>query len=167
MKKTSADVSARIRQEFGDLNRALERINHSRRQAKLSGDDAYWDSVALNLHSLYDGLERLFELIAVNVDGHKPGGQNWHALLLYQMAEERPGVRPAVISIASKETLDDWRGFRHIVRHVYTFRFDLVRLEKRAETASQILHQVAQELHAFADFLDQQAALGDEPEQTA
>jgi len=40
------------------------------------------DGVALNLHSFYSGIERIFELIAANVDDIRPVGENWHQTLL-------------------------------------------------------------------------------------
>jgi hypothetical protein len=40
------------------------------------------------------------------------------------MATEIPQVRPAVISEAIYKQLDDYRGFRHDVRNVYTYKFD-------------------------------------------
>jgi hypothetical protein len=42
------------------------------------------DGVALNLHSFYSGTERIFELIAANVDDILPKGENWHQALLKQ-----------------------------------------------------------------------------------
>jgi hypothetical protein len=122
-----------------------------------SMDDYYLDGVALNLHGFYSGLERIFELIAVVLDGSKPRGENWHQVLLQQMATEHPGERPAVISQGTLGQLDEYRGFRHIVRNVYTFRFDPVKIESLVKKAPALFSQVQAELLAFAQFLEQQA----------
>jgi hypothetical protein len=53
--------------------------------------------------------------------------------------------------------LDEYRGFRHIVRNVYAFRFDQIKIEKLVQEAPAVLSQVRAELLAFADFLDHQA----------
>ncbi len=90
-------LAGRIRQELEELEQVLKRIQEGWARARHSGDDYYLDSVALNLHGFYTGLERIFTLIAETVDGSLPGGENWHLLLLQQMAEEKPGLRPAVI----------------------------------------------------------------------
>jgi len=66
-------VSSRIRSELKRLDRVLDRVNEGIRQARWTSDDLYWDSVALNLHGFYAGLERLFEMIAGTVDGSVPG----------------------------------------------------------------------------------------------
>ena len=107
--------------------------------ARLSTDDYYLDAVALNLHGFYGGLERIFERIAAVVDGARPSGEHWHRTLLRQMAEELPGVRPAVISEATHELLDPYRGFRHVARNVYTFLLDPNRLERLVAGAVRFL----------------------------
>ena len=109
------------------------------------------DGVALNLHSFYSGTERIFELIAGNVDDMLPKGENWHQALLKQMAEEITEVRPAVISDSVRLDLDEYRGCRHIVRNVYTYKFDSARIEKLTEKAGRLFTRLRAELLAFAD----------------
>jgi hypothetical protein len=116
--------------------------------------------VALNLHGFYAGLERLLEMIAGVVDGRLPRGENWHQMLLDQVATEAPAVRPAVISGETRWILDEYRGFRHVVRNVYTFRFDPAKVGSLVERAPAAYSQVRAELLAFADFLDQRAGAG-------
>jgi hypothetical protein len=62
------------------INRALRAWP----QAQKSTDEqnVYLDSVALNLHSFYSGLEKLFELIAKHIDHSIPEGETWHRDLL-------------------------------------------------------------------------------------
>ena len=52
-------VAARIRSEIDELEVLLSRIQEGLEKAKRSGDLFYLDGVALNLHGLYSGLERL------------------------------------------------------------------------------------------------------------
>jgi len=131
-------LAERIRSELVDLNRLVERAQEGLRRAQRSDDDLYLDSVALNLHGFYAGLERLFELTAAIVDGAMPQGANWHQILLQQMAAEVPGVRPTMISEELRDSLDEYRGFRHVVRHVYTFSFDPVKVQKLVEQAPAV-----------------------------
>jgi len=69
--------------------------------------------VALNLHSFYSALERVFELIALELDGGALGGENWHTELLRQMSTDVPGVRPPVLQPDTAAGLDEYRKFRH------------------------------------------------------
>ena len=88
-------------------------------RCKKTGDDFYLDRVALNLHSFYTAIEKIFEMIADTVDQSKPLGENWDQALLQQMASEIKLIRPPVISKITRDELDDYRGFRHVVRNVY------------------------------------------------
>lgn len=159
-------LAQRIRDECAELARLVARAQEAWRRAQQSSDELYVDSVALNLHSFYAGLERLFEITAATIDGNVPQGHNWHQMLLEQMASEVPSVRPALISEETRWVLDEYRGFRHIVRNVYAFRFDLAKVEKLAQEASAVFAQVRAELLAFADFLEQQAQTGEKNQQT-
>lgn len=150
-------LAARIRSELTEIERVLERIEEGWQRSKTSADDYYLDGVALNLHGFYSGLERIFELIVTVIDGSKPTGENWHQLLLRQMTVELFGVRPAVISQSTYDQLDEYRGFRHIVRNVYTFKFDPIKIERLVRKAPALFSQSRAELLAFADFLEQRA----------
>jgi hypothetical protein len=71
------ELSDRIRGAVEDLDRVVERTLRAWPRAQTASDDqdAYLDSVALNLHGFYSGLERLFEVIAGRVDGSVPSGE--------------------------------------------------------------------------------------------
>jgi hypothetical protein len=150
-------LAQRIRSELGDLERLVGRIESGWQGAKRTNDDLYLDSVALNLHGFYSGLETLFELIATHVDKQKPTGANWHQFLLQQMTIEVVGIRPAVISIATYSELDEYRSFRHVVRNIYSFHFDPSKMEKLVIRVATLLTQLQAELLAFALFLEQQS----------
>ena len=147
-------LAMRIRNELAEIEHTLKRATEGVKRAKQTGDDYYLDGVALNLHSFYSGIERIFELIAANVDDMLPEGENWHQTLLKQMAEEMTEVRPAVISDSVRVGFDEYRGFRHIVRNVYTYRFDPARIEKLTARAGPLFTRLRAELLAFADFLE-------------
>jgi hypothetical protein len=150
-------LAQRIRDECEELAFVVDRVQEGWRRSQSSSDDLYLDSVALNLHGFYAGSERLFEMIAAVVDGHVPRGENWHQMLLEQVAAETPGVRPAVISDETRWILDEYRGFRHVVRTVYTFRFDPAKVQKLVQGVPAAYSQVRAELLAFAGFLEQRA----------
>lgn len=145
----------RIRQELEEIQRILERINEGWERSRRSVDDYYIDGVALNLHGLYTGFERIFTQIAETIDDDLPQGEDWHKLLLAQMKSEIPGLRPAVISNEMWEVLDDLRKFRHVVRNVYTHHLDPVRLGKLVIRSTENFAQLHAEISAFARFLEQ------------
>jgi len=114
-------LAKRIRDELAEIDYTLNRAMEGLQRAKQTGDDHYLDGVALNLHGFYSGIEKIFELIAAHVDGFRPHGENWHQMLLKQMAEDMADIRPAVISGPVRQTLEEYRGFRHIVRSAIRF----------------------------------------------
>ncbi|MBC8503666.1 MAG: hypothetical protein H8D34_02345 [Chloroflexi bacterium] len=149
-------LATRIRDELEELEVVLKRVEDGWGKYTRSTDDHYLDGVALNLHGFYNGLERVFELIATIIDGTKPDGEYWHQALLQQMSEEKPSIRPAVLSDLSYQKLDEYRGFRHVVRNVYTYKFDPTKVKKLVDEAPGLYRRVHAELRAFADFLEQQ-----------
>ena len=148
-------LARRISDELNELEQVVERVQQGWNRIRQSGDDLYLDGVALNLHGFYSGLERIFERIATGIDGNLPQGANWHQVLLKQMEVERLDIRPAVISKETREALDGYRGFRHIVRNIYTFRFDATKMQYLVEEILMVFAQVRKELLAFVKFLEQ------------
>jgi len=63
MNKKGAVLAGRIQAELKEFSILVERIELGMQKAKTQNDDFYLDSVALNLHGFYSGVERLFEKI--------------------------------------------------------------------------------------------------------
>lgn len=153
MKKEGVVLSARIQSELKDLSILTDRIKTAWQKARDTKDEFYLDSVALNLHGFYSGVERIFEKIASSIDGSVPSGLNWHQELLNQMAVEVPRIRPAVISVELKGSLEEYRGFRHVVRNVYTYRLAPDKLKPLVKDINKVWKKINKELSAFAKFL--------------
>ena len=153
MNKEGAVLAARILTELKEISKLVYRIEQGWKTAKKRKDDFYMDSVALNLHGFYSGLERIFEKIAASVDGSIPEGANWHQELLHQMSMEIDGIRPAVISSDLKENLEEYRGFRHVVRNVYTYHLSPEKINPLVDKIQEVFKKSEKELSAFAKFL--------------
>ncbi len=153
MNPQAAILSARIESELSELKHVVERTLQAWDKAAKQDDDFYLDSVALNLHAFYSGLERIFEKLASTIDGTVPSAANWHQELLAQMQTEIPSVRPAVISEPLKETLEEYRGFRHVVRNVYTYHLKPEKLKLLVDDLESTFRMASEELTAFGAFL--------------
>ena len=126
-------------------------------QAASSGapdSDLLIDSAALSLHDFYVGLERLFEYVAVSVDGSAPSGPERHRELLRQMSVELPGLRPAVLAQDTVRLLDEFLRFRHVVHSVYAFELDVVRVGGLVADLPAAFARARSDLEAFAVFLE-------------
>ena len=94
MQELAADIALeleRLRHLEGQIQRVMVEIQNDPTRA-----DLFYESLALKLHNFYTGCERIFRLVATDLNGGLPGGQDWHRRLLERMSTERDG-RPAVI----------------------------------------------------------------------
>ena len=148
-------LAERIRGEVEEIDRVVQRaLTAWSRVSQYPEEDMYLDVVALNLHSFYSGIERLFELIARHVDRNLPKSPTWHRDLLRQMALDIADVRPAVIDQKDVASLDEFRRFRHLVRNVYTTNLVPEKMRGLMATLPELWLHLRSELLAFADFLE-------------
>ncbi len=149
-------LAQRIRDEIEEMERTVDAVErHWRRFEKARADqDAFLNSVALNLHGFYSGVERILELIALEIDGGTLGGEAWHAELLRQMQSSVSKVRPAVLSQETVAWLDEYRKFRHRVRNIYATHLVPDRMQSLAQNLPRGWRKLSQELARFADFLE-------------
>ena len=147
-------LSGRIMTSLQELQGVINRVVQLSQKAQQTGDDGYWDGVALNLHSFYGGVERIFEDIARTVDESVPSGPGWHADLLLQMASEIANLRPAVIRGEVRNCLDEYRGFRHVVRNVYAFNLRPARIKELSDGLPACWKAIREDLLKFTEFLE-------------
>lgn len=146
-------LAGRIEQTLIDLERVVSRTETLIEKAKRTGDDGYLDGVALNLHGFYAGLEHIFEDIAREVEESIPGGPDWHQSLLLQMSADIAGIRQSVLKQETRYCLEEYRGFRHVVRNVYTFNLRPARLQELTDNLRSCYESVVRDLKSFTDFL--------------
>lgn len=153
MSEAGDALADRILSELSELSALTDRVSRAWEMVERRNDDFYLDSVALNLHGFYSGLERIFERVASSIDGNIPAGANWHQELLDLMSREIQYVRPAVISPELKDKLEGYRGFRHVVRHVYSYHLNPAKIKSLVGLFPETFKETAAALTAFAEFL--------------
>lgn len=144
-----------------DIDRSVEKALKSWILAKSTEDnrDIYLDSVALNLHSFYSGVERIFELIVRHIDGVEIEKREiWHRELLRKASKEVGEVRPAVIGRQTSDVLDEFRRFWHLVRNVYAANLDLKKMAGLLDGLPDLWPKLRDELQAFGNFLKELAS---------
>ncbi len=102
-------------------------------------------------------LNGFFELIATEIDDNIPQGESWHQDLLNQMKISIKKVRPQVISKEIANKLDEYRGFRHIVRNVYTFNLSKERIKPLVKNLSPLKEEIRKDIEEFINFLEDRA----------
>lgn len=155
----------RLQIEWQEVRQAAEKAIQAYDQLTPKRTDAsvYLDSVALNLHGFYNGLERIFEWLARQIDGTMPEGSAWHRDLLQQMSFSVPNVRPEVIQPGTRELLEPFLGFRHVVRNLYTWHFEPEKISRLISQLPETVTSLDADFSRFSQFLDA-ATHADEPE---
>lgn len=151
MRKQLDQLCRRIENEVAEIKEIKDLS--LRRWEKALRDEDYLGSVAFDLHSFYQGVERIFEAFAKSIDRTVPSGERWHKRLLVQMTEEIPGIRPAIISEETRAALDSYRTFRHLARNIYTFNLDAKRIRNLVEDLPDTIEKVCKDISVFLDFI--------------
>ena len=105
------------------------------------------------LADFYMGIERVFQIIATEIDGGIPQGEEWHKRLLLNMTIEIEGVRPPVISPGLYNNLRLFLGFRHVVRQAYGFQLDESKLEELVSSFEDTVRKFSSEVTKFCNTL--------------
>jgi len=145
----------RLATEWANVRAAAEKAQ----AAYTEGGKYHVDAAALSLHGFYNGVERLFEWIARQIDGTLPQGSSWHRELLQQMTLDVPEVRPPVLQTPTAKLLEEYLGFRHVVRNLYSWELEPAKVKRLIELLPQTVQAVETDLETFGRFLD---AAGDE-----
>ncbi|MCI0530265.1 MAG: nucleotidyltransferase domain-containing protein [Nitrospira sp.] len=107
------------------------------------------------VHDFYNGVERIFERIAVRLGPGLPAGENWHTLLLQSMGSGIEGIRAAVIDQPLALRLLDYLRFRHRFRHTYGYELQWDRLRSLVEGLEETLTRLRQQIDRFIKTLEQ------------
>jgi hypothetical protein len=84
-----------IAREIEILKRKKERVETEREPENL---DSHVKAIALTLHSIYTGYEKILEMLIKGIDGDAPTATDYHTALLKRATYTIPGVRPEIIS---------------------------------------------------------------------
>lgn len=142
-----------IQQELIGLNELIQKNEKLLTKLKATQDEDYIGTLALNLHSFYTGVERIFKQIAQTIDGSIPDTPDWHRQLLRQMSAPVPSIRPPILDIKTRTLLDDYCSFRHVVRNIYSFNLRIERVEKLSEDLSICFDFLQKDLQDFMEIL--------------
>ncbi len=154
MSAAEMTLAGRIRAVLTDLAHATGEVERLAAKAEQTRDLDYLGAAALDLHTFYGAVERIFEDVARQMEGEVPSGPDWHKALLLQMSTEMPGVRPPVISWETRTCLDAYRSFRHRVRNAYAFDLRPARVRELAYEIRHCYDRFLADIQAFLAFLE-------------
>ena len=119
-------LKADIEDELHNIGRLEQAFAQAQSKLDLPPEDVGgYDRAAIGyfLHNFYNGCENIFRAIARFFENDL-GPETWHSDLLKRMKLDVEDYRPAVIDEELYLLLEDFRGFRHVFRHSYSFELD-------------------------------------------
>ncbi len=140
--------------------KAIERIDQSIREVAIADMEkeppkVVRSGLALYLHHFYQAVEQIFLRITKTFDHFKPAGDAWHKDLINNMSLEIEKVRPAVISEATRQELERYRSFRHVVRHAYERDFIWKAMKDLVVDYPRVSAQFKSEIETFFGVIDE------------
>jgi hypothetical protein len=96
------------------------------------------ESVAYQIHNLYNAVEDLLQTVAAHFENQISDTARWHTVLLHRMTQEIEGIRPAFLSEECYRLLNGLRGFRHFFRHAYSVPIEYDQLQVNLRRARQL-----------------------------
>lgn len=146
-----------VRRELGNVSeadrrfRALRKLTApGRKGGGLYHEWSHCASLADGVAAIYTGLESVLEAIGNEIDEYVPRGDGSHAELLDGMAIAIRGVRPAVLSEATRRLMHEARKFRHVVRHKYALELRRADVTKNLALARKLVPAYRRDYRRFA-----------------
>lgn len=112
-------------------------------------DPASLESLAYQLHNLYNAVEDHFRIVTAAFENHVVHLSRWHTDLLGRMRLEIEGVRPALVSAELHPLLDELGAFRHFFRHIYGRRLQDSRVQALLAEAREARPLLKADLEQF------------------
>ena len=146
-------VGAEVLSELGRMSKLMEEYSDFLDKYSDNMDEYLLRVKASFMADFYMGVEKIFELIAEELNGGSPRGEGWHKRLLHSMTLEMGKIRPAVISGELYRDLVQFLGFRHVVRQAYGFQLDPRKLDELEKVFRKTWKRFSREIKAFCRFL--------------
>jgi predicted nucleotidyltransferase len=146
-------LEVEIREQLESLEQVVQRIRDylPRAPSEPPEPDIAW--VGKLVHDFYNGVERIFERIAVRMDEDVPPGPRWHTDLLRRMEGTWTGKRPSVIDHALALRLLEYLRFRHLFRYTYGYELLWRNLQPLAVAIPEVFGELRQQLQTFLSLL--------------
>lgn len=144
-------IVEQIRYKIQDIDKFFLEYELIFKKTELQKPDLF-DMTVLGsvLHSFYNGLENIFEIIAKNIDKNIPKGTKSHQELLHQMASESV-IRDEVINEELYLKLREYATFRHFYRHAYSFQLNWEKMKPLVDDVHKVWFSVKECLNIMIE----------------
>ncbi len=133
------DIQDDLDMILAESRRLSRKVDLYHSEADPEVKDSPMSAMAVLIHSIYPGIERVLKHLIEYFDGVVPGGSHRHALRVRRARLEIETIPPPVVSSEGFEILTELRKFRHLFRWVYHTILIPDRVLDRAETAGRLV----------------------------
>ena len=142
-------IREQIKFKINDIDKLFAEYELIFEKIKLEVPDLF-DMTILGsvLHSFYNGLENIFEIIAKNIDCDVPTGNKSHQELLHQMASEN-SRRNEILNEDLYLKLREYATFRHFYRNTYSFQLNWEKMKPLVDNLHVVWSEVKFSLENF------------------
>ena len=102
------------------------------------------------LHSFYNGIENIIVMIFKGYGEVLPIGYNWHMELLEKTSIQCCN-RKIIFNSELKCQLEEYRKFRHLVRHIYNYKLNWAMMEGIMNNINSIWSRIKENLNKFIE----------------
>lgn len=146
-------LKSRLLAEIAALEPIISGLAEALDRAGEQPDQFATRALASYVEDFYSGIERICERVAVTLDGGLPTGEQWHRTLLYQMGQPRAD-RPPLFSQNLLSDTDEFRRFRHRLRHIYGYELEAARVITLAQKTTLLFQEIRGAVLVFGDWLE-------------
>lgn len=150
-------LKTRLEDELVSLERVVQGLDAALERVGTAPDEFASRALASYVDDFYKSCERICERVAVTLDGDLPRGEGWHRTLLGQMGEAGSKGRPPLFSGSLLLQLDEYRRFRHRVRHLYGYELETEQVLTLARGVGSVFMRLREAVAAFGEWLNSQA----------
>ena len=139
-----------ISKEIDTLKRKQKKLKNERDPENI---DSHIKAIALTLHSIFTGYEKILEILIKGIDGDLPTATDFHTALLKRATYKIPDVRPPIISEETFTHLNMLRAYSHKLRRIYTYLISADKVVNLIDTAINSLRLFTNDWDIFKKYL--------------
>lgn len=122
MEAITVDVENEIRRIGIEIEAVGRKIKRLESENDSENRDSHLTAIAAILQSIYNGYERVLEILIKAIDGDLPTARDYHIALLRRAVSPIADIRPSILNQKTFEILDDIRKYRHVFRNIYHYQ---------------------------------------------
>lgn len=133
MEAIATDIKNELKRVGIEVDAVKRKLDRLKSEKDPENRDSHVTAVASILQSIYNGYEKILEMLIKAIDGELPAARDYHTALLKRASTPIPEIRPSIITEKTFNILDNIRRYRHVFRRIYHYQLKADRIIEVAE----------------------------------